>query len=86
MSDNATTKETSKLLTDASNRLAQWDLWETDYYDKSNRRHNSAKDMVKGLREETSKKTEDQSIEDIEYFSTEHRGVIQKPQVGNHMQ
>lgn len=68
MSDNATTKETSKLLTDASNRLAQWDLWETDYYDKSNRRHNSAKDMVTGLREEISKKTEDQSIEDIEYF------------------
>lgn len=67
MSEN-TTQDTSKLLTTASNRIAQWDLWAPDYYDKSNRRHNSAKDMVDGLRAEIAKDEDKQSVEDIEYF------------------
>ena len=68
MSENETTTKTSKLLTDANNRIAQWDLWEPDYYDKSSRKHKSAKEQVEGLRTEVSKKPADQDIEDIQYF------------------
>ena len=63
-----TSKSLSKLITDANNRIAQWDLWEPDYYDKSNRRHNSAKEQVDGLKEEISKKEADMSEDDIAYF------------------
>tara|TARA_R100000152_G_C6762305_1_gene186543 strand:- start:176 stop:919 length:744 start_codon:yes stop_codon:yes gene_type:complete len=55
----------SKLITTANDRISQWDTWADSYFDKSNRRHKSAKNQVDALRAELDE--DDIDYDEVDY-------------------
>jgi len=56
----------NKILAKGNDRKSQWDIWAESHFDKTNRRHKSAKQQVDALTECLNEKEPD--IEDVEYY------------------